>query len=315
VPDPRIAITGPTGFVGRRLAARLLADGRVVRGISRRPPDTHVVDREWYSVEVVDGSTEWSEALAGVEIIIHLAARTHAIRERGGGKLADYRPLNVDGTRRLAEGAARSGVRRLLFVSSIKVNGERTTERPYLANDPPRPEDAYGISKWEAEQALWETASATGLEVVVVRPPLVYGPGARGNFARLCDAVRRGMILPLGAVKNHRSLVALDNLVDLLACCAFHPAAAGHTFLVSDGEDLSTPELVRRIAAAMRTEARLLSVPPAALRFAGHITGQTAEVTRLLGSLQVDMEHTRRTLCWAPPLTVDQGLAAAVGDG
>jgi nucleoside-diphosphate-sugar epimerase len=315
VPDPRIAITGATGFVGRRLVARLLADGRAVRRITRRPPDTPAVDEDWCFVGAVDHSTDWRAPLTGVDVVVHLAARTHVVGERGGGKLVDYRPLNVDGTRRLAEGAARSGVRRLVFVSSIKVNGERTTQRPYTAKDPPRPVDAYGISKWEAEQALWETASATGLEVVVVRPPLVYGLGARGNFARLCNAVRRGLVLPLGAVKNRRSLVALDNLVDLLAVCASHPAAPGETFLVSDGEDLSTPELVRRMASAMRAEARLLSVPPTALRLAGRIAGRTAEVKRLLGSLQVDSTHTRWTLRWEPPLTVDQGLAAAVGDG
>lgn len=315
MPNARVAVTGAGGFVGRRLVARLLADGHAVRGVVRGPNNRSAIQAEWVSVGTVDGSTDWGDALAGVDVVVHLAARTHAIRERRGGDLADYRPVNVDGTRRLAEAAARSGVHRLVFVSSIKVNGERTSGRPFLFTDPPAPEDAYGISKWEAEQALWKIASSKGVEAVVVRPPLVYGPEARGNFARVCGAVRRGLVLPLGAVNNRRSLVALDNLVDLLACCVSHPGAAGQTFLVSDGHDLSTPELVRRIAAAMGKEARLISVPPAALRFAGRLTGRTAEVTRLLGSLQVDIAHTRRALDWAPPITVDQGLVTAVGGG
>ena len=308
----RIAVTGASGFVGRCLATRLVADGHDVRGIVRRTAG--MPDRPWETLELdlVGGPSDWRAGLEGVDTVIHLAARTHAVGERRGGDLADYRAVNVAGTRRVIEAAAQSGVRRLVFVSSIKVNGERTSARPFLSVDPPSPEDAYGISKWEAEQVVAEVAGTTGLESVVVRPPLVYGPGAMGNFARLCYAVRRGFVLPFGAVDNRRSLVALDNLVDLLVLCVTHPAAPAQTFLVSDGEELSTPELIRRIAQAMGRRARLLSVPPAVLRMAGRLAGRGAEMGRLLGSLQVNMEHTRQTLGWVPPVTVDEGLQRAV---
>lgn len=312
MPRTRVAVTGVTGFIGRRLSTRMVAEGYDIMGIARASVGSPELPVEVFRVGAVDGSTDWRDALAGVDTVVHLAARTHAVRERGGGDLADYRPVNVDGTRRLAEAAVRSGVRRLVFVSSIKVNGERTSTRPFLAGDRPSPEDAYGISKWEAEQALAEVAVNAGLEAVVVRPPLVYGPGVKGNFARVCQAVRRGLVLPLGAVDNRRSLVALDNLVDLIVRCVAHPAAAGQTFLVSDGEDLSTTELIRRIGQAMGTEVRLLPVPPNLLRLAGRMTGRNSEVGRLLGSLQVDIEHTRQTLDWEPPVTVDQGLQRAV---
>jgi len=292
------------------LATRMVAEGCDVRGIARRAVRSFPV--QVIQLGPVDGSTDWGAALAGVDVVVHLAARTHAIRERGGGKLADYRPINVEGTRRLAEEAGQSGVRRLIFVSSVKVNGERTLHRPFSVGDEPAPEDAYGISKWEAERVLAEVARKAGFDSVVIRPPMVYGPGARGNFARLCRAVGRGFVLPLGAVDNRRSLVALDNLVDLIARCVAHPAAAGNTFLVSDGEDLSTPELIRRIAKAIGTEPRLFPVPLNVLRLAGLLTGRKAEVDRLLGSLQVDIHHTRQTLDWDPPLTVDQGLHRAV---
>lgn len=310
--EPRVAVTGVTGFVGRSLAKRLVAEGYHVRGLVRQWVDAPEHAQEVVRVGAVDGSTAWGEALAGIDVVVHLAARTHTIHERGGGDLAHYRPINVEGTRRLAEVATQSGVRRLVFVSSIKVNGERTSTRPFRAGDRPAPVDAYGISKWEAEQALREVAGKAGLEVVVVRPPLVYGPGAKGNFARLCRAVRRGVPLPLGAVDNRRSLVALDNLVDLLVRCVGHPGAPGQTFLVSDDHDLSTPELIRRIAQAMGKRAFLVPVPPGLLRITGRIAGRRAELDRLLGWLQVDQDHTRRTLDWGPPVTVDQALRRAV---
>jgi nucleoside-diphosphate-sugar epimerase len=312
----RVGVTGVTGFVGRRLAMRLLADGGEVVGIGRRRRDRRE-DRRELPLEImdvggIDGDTDWGESLANVGTVVHLAGRTHAVRDRGRENLSEYRGVNVDGTRSLAEAAGRAGVRRFVFVSSIKVNGERTSNRPFMAGDPPAPEDAYGISKWEAEQAVAEVAARVGFEAVVVRPPLVYGPGATGNFARLCRAVRRGYVLPLGAVDNRRSWIALDNLVDVIVRCVDHPSAPDQIFLVADGEDLSTPEWIRRIALSMRVRARLLAVPPRVLRTAGLLIGRNAEIDRLLGSLQVDIGYTRRILGWVPPLTVEQGLQAAV---
>jgi nucleoside-diphosphate-sugar epimerase len=221
--------------------------------------------------------------------------------------------VNVDGSRRLAEQAAAAGVRRLVYLSSIKVNGEQTVLRaPFLCSDTPAPQDAYGVSKWEAEQALWEVSAKTGLEVVVVRPPLVYGPGVKGNLARLLKLVRLGLPLPFSAVQNKRSLIGLDDLVDLLIRCVDHPAAAGQTFLVSDGEDLSTPDLLRHMAAAMNRSPRLFPVPVSLVRLAGSALGKRAEIDRLVGSLQIDSSHTRQVLGWIPPVSVEEGIRRMV---
>ena len=231
------------------------------------------------------------------------------MRETVSDALEAYRVVNVEGTRNLAEQAAALGVKRLVYLSSIKVNGERTEVGSRFARvDEPLPEDPYGISKWEAEQALWDVSARTGLEVVVVRPPLVYGLGVKGNFRRLLRLVASGVPLPLGAVCNRRSLVGLDNLVDLLIRCVDHPAAAGQTFLISDNHDLSTLTLIRGLARTLGKSPRLLPVPLSILRLAGSITGKAAEVERLIGSLQVDITHTREVLGWTPPMSVDEGL-------
>ncbi len=258
-------------------------------------------------------ATEWSAALNGCSTVVHLAARVHVMNERSSDPLREFRRTNVDGTLHLARQAARSGVRRFVFVSSIKVNGEATSAgHPFTAADAPAAGDAYGISKMEAEQGLPTIARDTGMEVVIVRPPLVYGPGVKANFASLMRAVQRGIPLPLGSVSNNRrSLVALDNLVDLLITCIHHPAAAGQTFLVSDGEDLSTTALIRRIGQAIGTPARLLPVPPALLELGAAVVGKRDMAQRLLGNLQVDITHTRTTLGWAPPISVDEGLRRA----
>jgi nucleoside-diphosphate-sugar epimerase len=308
-----ILLTGSTGFVGRALADRLLSEGHILRGATRgnglgRLPFGAV------DVGVIDGQTAWHDALAGVDCVVHLAARTHVVREVGGGTLADYRPVNVEGTRWLAESAAKFGVTRMVLVSSIKVNGNRTVARPFTYDDRPNPTDAYGVTKWEAEKVLAEVSSRTGLETVVVRPPLVYGPGVKANFKRLVRGVRVGVPLPLGAIRNRRSLIGIDNLVDLLARCVHHPSAAGQTFLASDGEDLSTPALIRRIARAMGKSSRLFPVPPQILRVAGRMIGKRSELDRLIGSLQVDIRHTRDTLDWTPPIGVDEGLRRCVLD-
>lgn len=264
-------------------------------------------------VEDISAATDWSGAFAGVAVVVHLAARVHVMWDVVEDPLTAFREVNVAGTRRLAEQAVALGARRMVFVSSVKVNGENTPPGAVFSwNDIPAPQDPYGLSKWEAEQAMWKVAKRTGLEVVVVRPPLVYGPGVKGNFARLLQGVRRGVPLPFGLVENRRSLVGLDNLVDLLIRCVGHPQAAGQTFLVSDGKDLSTPELIRSMARVVGRPARLVPFPPGMMLAAARLLGRAAEVERLIGSLQVDIGHTCQTLDWTPPVSVDDGLARAV---
>jgi nucleoside-diphosphate-sugar epimerase len=313
---PVVAVTGSTGFIGkalaREIAFRALRVRAVVRTVSHAsaPLDTNI---EITGLEEINSHTDWSAALAGVDSVIHCAARAHVMHETPGDALAAYRSVNVDGSRWLAEQAAAAGIRRFVYLSSIKVNGEQTGfGAPFLFSDAPAPEDAYGISKWEAEQALWEISAQTGLEVVVVRPPLVCGPGVKGNLARLSKLVRLGLPLPLGAVQNKRSLIGLDNLVDLLIRCIDHPAAAGQTFLVSDGEDFSTPDLLRHMARAMGHSARLVPVPVPLLRLAGSTLGKRGEIDRLVGSLQIDSSHTRQVLGWTPPVSVQEAIRRMV---
>ena len=307
-----IAVTGAAGFVGCALVKDLSARGLPVRGLARtRNALSCASHSNFESVIVGDihAGTDWSHSLRDVDCVIHCAARAHILPEVGSNALAAYRIVNVAGTRHLAEQAAACGVKRLVYLSSVKVHGEKTEEGSRFAqDDKPMPEDAYGVSKWEAEQALRDVSARTGLEVVIVRPPLVYGPGVKGNFRRLLELAASGAPLPFGAVCNRRSLAGLANLVDLLIRCVDHPAAAGQTFLVSDDHDLSTPALVRGLRRALGKSPRLLPVPPPILRLAGRITGKAAEVERLIGSLQVDITHTREVLGWTPPVSVDAGL-------
>jgi nucleoside-diphosphate-sugar epimerase len=305
-----ILVTGANGFVGRRLCGELATRGHPVRAAVRDLREPHL---QAFPVGDIHGDTDWEAALAGAEAVIHCAARVHVMKDSAVDPLSAFRAVNLEGTRRLAEVAVAVGVRRLVFLSSIKVNGEATGPGfPFRASDSPRPSDAYAVSKWEAEQALHEVASRSGLEVVVVRPPLVYGPGVRANFERLMRLVARGAPIPLGSVDNRRSMVALDNLVDLLIRCVDRPAAAGQTFLVSDRRDLSTPEWIRMLAAAMGRPARLLPVPPALLRLGGRLTGRGAEVERLIDSLQLDIEPTCEAMDWSPPVSVEEGLSRTV---
>lgn len=302
-----LLLTGANGFVGTRVAE--LAEGRsfqvkpVVRDSGA--PDTVAVGN-------IGANTDWSAALRSVDCVVHLAARVHVMDETATDPLSEFRKVNTAGTLRLAQQAAEAGVKRFVFVSSIKVNGEATFGQPFTEQDAPQPQDPYAISKAEAEQALWSVCAQSGMEGVVIRPPLVYGPGVRGNFERLMALVARGLPLPLGWVDNCRTLVALDNLVDLILVAARHPGAAGQTFLAGDGDDLSTAELIRRIAARMGRRARLLPVPVSALRAAGRLTGRSAMIERLCGDLQADISHAQSVLGWRPPVSVDAALARTV---
>jgi len=251
--------------------------------------------------------TDWGKAFDGIDTVIHLAARVHVMDETDGEPLAAYRRVNVAGTERLARSAAAAGVKRFVFLSSVKVNGEEAPAA-YREDAVPAPQDPYGVSKLEAELALRTISSETGLEVVVIRPPLVYGPGVKANFYKLMRTVARGVLLPLGSVNNARSLVYLGNLLDAIKICVQHPAAAGKVFFVSDGDDVSTPELVRRLAAALGRSARLVGVPAALMRLGGSLTGKTSAVDRLLGSLTVDIGRIRTELGWKPPFTMAEGL-------
>ena len=306
----KVLLTGATGFVGRGVLARLCQETDTQVRIAVRTSVAALPE----SVEVVriDGLSAkqpWAEALRGIEVVIHAAARMHVMNEQAADPLAEFRAVNVEATRHLALEAAAAGVRRLVFVSSIKANGEETPPgQPFTADSLPQPVDPHGQSKLEAEQALFAIAAQTGLEVVVVRPPLVYGPGVKANFASLMGALQRRLPLPFATIDNRRSLVARDNLVDLLLLCARHPAAAGQVFLVSDGQDMSTTQLCNGLSKALGVRPRLLPIPSRVLRALGRLAGRDRQIQRLLGSLQVDMSATCDRLGWAPPVSVEQAL-------
>lgn len=305
----QVLVTGANGFIGRHLCAALAERGIGVRRGVRRNHDS---GRDTVVVGEIDGATDWGPALAGIDAVVHCAARVHVMRENASDPLAAFRRVNVDGTRALARQAAAAGVHRFLLLSTVKVNGEETFDRPFAATSPPSPADPYGVSKLEAEQALLAIARESGMETVIIRPSLVYGSGVAGNFARLVDLVRRGWWLPLGAIRNRRSLVGVENLCSLLVRCLDHPAAAGQIFLVSDNEDVSTPELVRAIADACGVAPRLLPVPPRLLEGLAGLCGRGTEMRRLTRSLQVDSSAACDLLGWLPPLTLAQGLCRRV---
>lgn len=305
-------VTGANGFVGSALCVRLRRNAGPVRG-AVRALSSQTDGAEDIAIGSISSETDWTSALRDVEQVVHLAARVYVMNDKSADPLTEFRRVNVESTANLARRAATAGVRRFVFLSSIKVNGELTqVNHNFTADDAPAPEDPYGQSKYEAERILGQIAAETGMEVVVLRPPLVYGPGVKGNFLRLMQAIDKRCPLPLGAIQNRRSLIYLGNLVDAIRLCLTHPKAAGKTFLVSDGDDVSTPELVRRIASALGRRPFLLPVPVSWMRWAGRVLDKQAAVDRLLGSLCVDITPLREELGWTPPYTMQAGLESTV---
>lgn len=309
-----IAVTGATGFVGGALCREAARRGRVVRAITRRTATVAGAD-EVAIVGDLAHTDMLDEALGGAETVIHCAARVHMMAANAQRDEEAFRRSNVDATTALATAALAAGAKRFVYLSTIKVLGEATTDHGFRHDDPFAPVDAYSRSKADAERELRRLAALSGLEVVIVRPPLVHGPGVRGNLGALARLLRRGIPLPLGAIRNRRAVLGVDNLVDALLLATTHPAAPGATFHLRDAEVPSTPELVRGLAAGLGVRARLLDVPPAWLRVAARLTGRGAMAQRMIDSLDVDMEHTMTALGWRPPVALADGLRRAMAPG
>jgi len=312
----KILISGASGFVGKEALRGFTGKGYELRALTR---DVKKIEREfakdasidWQQIPAMDDEVAWGRALHEVDIVVHLAARVHVMRDHAADPLREFRKANVAGTEHLARLAAKHGVKRLVYVSTVKVNGEATSGGARYSETDVQPlQDSYSISKREAEQALLGVASETGLEVVIVRPPLVYGAEVKGHFIQMLRVLSRGIPLPLASVRNLRSLIYVKNLVDALIVCATHTAAVGQTYLVSDGEDISTPDLLRRLGAEMGHPARLVPFPPSLLKLLARLIGKSGQVERLLGSLQVDSGKIRSELNWTPPYSLQQGLKA-----
>lgn len=299
-----VLVTGANGFVGRALCKQLKLSGREVKQVVR-----NATSPEQITIGNMSGTTDWRPALQGCDTVIHLAARVHIMNDTATDPLAEFRQVNTEGTLNLARQAALCGIKRFVFMSSLKVNGESGM---FSVTSTPTPEDAYAISKWEAERGLHEIAHETGMEVVVLRPPLVYGPGVGANFMRLVNAIRKGIPLPFGSIKNSRSLIYLDNLVSAILVCANHPAASGKTYLVSDNQDVSTAELITQLAKALGRSPRLIRISPKFIEWLGALVGKKKEFDRLLGSLTIDSKAITRDLGWTPPFTMQEGLAATI---
>ena len=310
----KILITGATGFVGRALFKNLKSKKKYLAHLTTRTNQEELFEGgKVFNIGEIDSNTNWNDALDGVDCIVHCAARAHTTENKQTVLLNAYRRINVDGTKNLAKQAVAIGIKRFIFLSSIKVNGEETiATKSFKYNDISQPEDAYGITKWEAEQALLEISKQTGLEVVIIRPPLVYGEGVKGNFLRLLDIVYKQIPLPFAKINNLRSFVGLDNLIDLIICCIEHPRAGGKTFLVSDGEDLSTTDLIRKLSKFMNKSPRLFQFPQLIIQLTARLVGKSLEVKRLLGSLRIDNSYAREILGWSPVLSLDESLAKTV---
>jgi len=329
----RVLVTGANGFIGQPLSLFLTKHGYQIRSVVRVARG-HFLNKEirkrketkdFVAVGSIDSNTDWTNVLQDIDAVIHLAARVHKINDGTVNPLAAFQEVNTTGTEHLARESAKIGVRRFVYLSTVKVNGEETglmieesgprdkkIKKIFLESDIPNPQDPYAVSKWEAEQILHAISKETGMEIVIVRPPLVYGPGVKANFLRLLQVIDRGIPLPLSSVNNSRSLVSLDNLIDFLITCLKYPAAAGETFFVSDGDDLSTPELIRKIAQFMNRPCRLLPFPTNMLHFLAKLVDKESVVNRLCDSLQVDISKARNVLGWEPPVSIDEGLKKTV---
>lgn len=307
---PRVLVTGSTGFVGRELCRFLAAAGFIVRGVTRAGARAHPECAETVIVQDIDGRTSWSAALADVDFVVHLAAKAHDTRQNTGG--AEYIRVNANGTKTLAAAAAAARVRRFIYLSTVKVNGASTRDEPFRADGEPHPVGPYGQSKWLGERYLLEASEHSRMEPVVLRPPLVYGPGVKANFLTLLKWVDRERPLPLGGVRNRRSLVSIWNLSDLILTILRHPESAGGTWMVSDGVDLSTPGLIELIAVAMKRRPRLLAIPTGVLRTLASVAGLGSTAERLCASLTVDISETRKAFAWNPPVSVEDGISRTV---
>jgi len=305
----KVLVTGATGFIGRTLCPLLCDRGFAVRAAARSEFALGP-DMEFAQIDELGPTTDWSAAILRVDAVVHLAGRAHVLGETGADEAAKIRTVNVEGSVHLAREAARAGVRRFVFVSSAKVHGEQSIGRAWIEQDAPAPQNPYARSKLEAEQALDRLARTTDLEVVILRPPLVYGPGVKGNFLRLLQTLDRGWPIPLGAIRNRRSLVYVGNLADAIATCVRHPRAGNRKFLVADGKDVSTPKLVRRLAAALGRPARLVNVPVWVLRLGALLLGRRADFDRLAGDFAIDASALRRELGWRPPFSFEEGIRA-----
>jgi nucleoside-diphosphate-sugar epimerase len=309
ISEHHVLVTGANGFIGRALCHSFEERQIFCLPVMRQDDGS---GRKSALVEDINGFTDWSSILSGISAIVHLAARVHVLNDDSTDPLTEFRRTNVHGTLNMARQAAAHGVNRFIYLSSIKVNGEETYDRPFGAEDIPAPVDPYGISKFEAETGLQKIADETGMEIVIIRPPLVYGRGVGGNFGRLLALVKRGVPLPLAAIRNRRSLVYVENLCDLIRVCLWHPKAPEGIQLVADGDDVSTPDLIREMVKCCGRQARMVSVPVWLLRLAGRVTGHSHEIKRLCGNLQVDSSATREKLLWQPPFTLEQGLQRTI---
>jgi len=304
-----VLVTGATGFVASQLLQQLVDDSVFpLRAAVRNKVETLPAEVSLYQVGDIEASTGWREALLGSKIVVHTAVRAHIMTDSAKNPLAEFRRVNVEGTLNLAHQAIKAGVKRFIFISSIKVNGEGASNRTYRFDDLAAPEDDYGLSKWEAEQGLKALCSGSPMELVVIRPPLIYGPGVKGNLALLCKVIDKGFPLPLGSIRNQRDMLSLNNLIDLIKTCIDHPKAAGQVFLCSDNESVSTPQLIKMMAEARSKPVHLWGVPLAPLKLFAGLSGKQAMFHRLTSDFRIDIQHTMNTLDWKPPFTVEQSM-------